>query len=61
MVQNDEKPASPRRKRKGKPVMHKSVKVSPSVEESFLVCEDCRHNSIRYDPVKDGACDCGCH
>ena len=29
--------------------------------EDFLICNDCRHNSITYEPSKDGACDCGCH
>jgi len=60
MVQYDEKQPSPVRRRK----VDKSVEGNPSVEkreESFLVCDDCRHNSIRYDPAKEGACDCGCH
>ena len=39
----------------------KTAEENPSAEESFLICEDCRHSSIRYDPVKDGTCDCGCH
>ena len=61
MVLYDEKPVSARRKRKREVVMDKSAEENPSAEESFLICEDCRHSSIRYDPVKDGACDCGCH
>jgi hypothetical protein len=64
MVQYDEKPVSPRGKRKREPVADKSVEEKPSTEkseESFLICDDCGHNSIRYDPSKDGACDCGCH
>jgi len=61
MVQYNEKPVSPRRKRKREIMTDKTVEDNPSAEESFLICEDCRHNSIRYDPVKDGTCDCGCH
>jgi hypothetical protein len=52
------KPDSPRRKRKRELGIDKSAEENPSAEESFLICEDCRHSSIRYDPVKDGACDC---
>lgn len=26
-----------------------------------LVCNDCRHNCITYEPAKDGTCLCGCH
>ena len=53
----------PVRRRKREPVMDRSVEENPGTEstESFLICDDCRHNSIRYDPSKEGACDCGCH
>ena len=61
MVLHDEKLVSPRRKRKREHVTDKPAEENPSAEESFLICEDCRHNSIRYDPSNDGACDCGCH
>ena len=61
MVQYNEKPVSPRRKRKREIMTDKTVEDNPSAEESFLICDDCRHNSIRYDPSKEGACDCGCH
>ena len=60
MVQYDEKQLSPVRRRK----VVKSEEGNLGVEkreESFLICDDCRHNSIRYDPAKEGACDCGCH
>jgi hypothetical protein len=57
MVQYDEKPAAKIRKRK----MDASVEEKPTAEESFLICDDCKHSSIRYDPAKDGACNCGCH
>ena len=59
MVLNDEKPVSPRRKRKRELVTDKSAEENLSAEETFLICDDCNHSSIRYDPVKDGACDCG--
>jgi hypothetical protein len=29
--------------------------------EGFLICEDCRHNTLTYEPSRDGACFCGCH
>jgi len=29
--------------------------------EDFLICNDCRHNTITYEPSNDGACSCGCH
>ena len=61
MVLYDEKAVSPRKKRKRELAIDKSAEENPSAEESFLICEDCRHSSIRYDPVKDGACDCDCH
>ena len=60
MTKNNIRPV---RRRKREPVMDKSVEEKPDTEstESFLICDDCRHNSIRYDPSKEGACDCGCH
>ena len=64
MVQHDEKRHSTGRRRKRERVTDNPVEENPSAdksEESFLICEDCRHNSIRYDPAKDGGCDCGCH
>jgi hypothetical protein len=61
MVQYDEKPAAKVRKRKREVMMDRSAEEKPTAEESFLICDDCNHSSIRYDPAKDGACDCGCH
>jgi hypothetical protein len=29
--------------------------------EGYLICEDCKHNTITFEPSKDGACFCGCH
>ena len=29
--------------------------------ENFLICYDCKHNTITYEPNNDGACSCGCH
>ena len=51
------------RKRKKELVMDKSSNENPHNEntEDFLICNDCRHNSVTYEPSKDGACDCGCH
>lgn len=63
MILYDEKQPSPVRKRRREFVTDKPVEENPgaSREESFLICDDCRDNSIRYDPSNDGACDCGCH
>ena len=35
--------------------------VSEQDTEGFLICEDCRHNTLTYEPSRDGACFCGCH
>jgi hypothetical protein len=39
----------------------KLLRKDPDYSDKFLVCEDCKHNTITYDPSKDGTCDCGCH
>ena len=61
MVQYDEIPATKVRKRKREVMMDRSAEEKPTAEKGFLICDDCKHSSIRYDPAKDGACDCGCH
>ena len=64
MDQYDEKRHSSGRRRKRELAVDKSVEENPiseKSEESFLICADCGHNCITYDPSKDGACDCGCH
>jgi len=61
MAQHDEKPAAKVRKRKRKVMKDRCPEEKPTAEESFLICDDCKHSSIRYDPAKDGACNCGCH
>ena len=59
MDQYDEKPPAKIRKHKREVMMDMSAEEKPTAEESFLICDDCKHSSIRYDPAKDGACDCG--
>ena len=61
MDQYDEKPPAKIRKHKREVMMDMSAEEKPTAEESFLICDDCKHSSIRYDPAKDGACNCGCH
>jgi hypothetical protein len=64
MIQYIEKKSSPMRKRKKELMTDKSSGQNLNGnenKESFLICDDCRHNSITYEPSKDGACDCGCH
>jgi len=41
----------------------KSIEKKPTKEEfdRFMICEDCRHNTLLYEPAKEGACFCGCH
>ncbi|HEX9319089.1 MAG TPA: hypothetical protein VF884_09155 [Nitrososphaeraceae archaeon] len=29
--------------------------------DEFMICDDCGHNTLRFEPAKDGACFCGCH
>jgi hypothetical protein len=62
MIQYNEKIA-PVRRRKKELILHKSSGENPIklMVESFLICADCRHNSITYEHSKDGACFCGCH
>lgn len=31
-----------------------------SVSDKFLICDDCLHNTITYEPSKDGTCEYGC-
>ncbi|HEY7109708.1 MAG TPA: hypothetical protein VH415_09790 [Nitrososphaeraceae archaeon] len=31
------------------------------VSKEFLICDDCFHNTLTYEPSRDGACACGCH
>jgi len=63
MIQYNEKKISSVRKRKKELLMDRSSEATPNSlnSESFLICEDCRHNSITYEPSKNGACECGCH
>jgi hypothetical protein len=61
MVQSEGKPAAKVRKRKREVMTNSPAEEKPTTEESFLICDDCKHSSIRYDPVKEGACGCGCH
>ena len=30
-------------------------------EKDVMICDDCKHNTITYEPYNDGACSCGCH
>jgi hypothetical protein len=64
MIQYNEKQPTPTRKRKRKLTMDKSIQEirnDSENSESFLICDDCQHNTITYEPSKNGACDCGCH
>lgn len=29
--------------------------------DSILVCPDCKHDCLLFEPSIDGACFCGCH
>jgi TPP-dependent indolepyruvate ferredoxin oxidoreductase alpha subunit len=54
-----------RRKRQRKVTVAESAKkanADKNIEkEPFLICDDCKHNTITYEPSKEGACSCGCH
>ena len=45
MVQYDEIPATKVRKRKREVMMDRSAEDKPTPEESFLICDDCKHSS----------------
>ena len=30
-------------------------------DNNFLICDDCKHNCITYEPSKDRTCLCECH
>jgi hypothetical protein len=45
---------------KAKLVVSKQVNKTRNIE-GYLICEDCKHNTITFEPSKDGACFCGCH
>ena len=47
MVQYDEIPATKVRKRKREVMMDRSAEDKPTAEEGFLICDDCKHSSIR--------------
>ena len=64
MIQYDEKQTTPTRNRKRELTMDKSIQEirnDGENSESFLICNDCHHNTISYEHSKNGACDCGCH
>ena len=64
MIQSNEKQTTSTRKRKRELAMDKSmqeIRNDREKSESFLICNDCHHNTITYEPSKNGACDCGCH
>lgn len=48
-------PSKARVRKRGKPLQEESV------SDKFLICDDCLHNTITYEPSKDGNCECGCH
>ncbi len=29
--------------------------------DKSLICDDCSHNCLSYEPSRDGFCNCGCH
>ena len=64
MIQYNEKQTTPTRKRKRELTMDKSIQEIRKVgedSESFLICNDCHHNTITYESFKNGACDRSCH
>jgi hypothetical protein len=54
----------PKPRRRKKEVITESMNAESQTrakKENFLICDDCRHNTITYDPSIDGTCLCGCH
>lgn len=35
--------------------------VQTDQNDKFLICNDCNHNCLTYEPSRDGFCNCGCH
>ena len=38
-----------------------SNSVQTDQNDKFLICNDCNHNCLTYEPSRDGFCNCGCH
>jgi len=38
-----------------------SNSVQTDQNDKFLICNDCNHNCLTYEPSRDGFCSCGCH
>jgi hypothetical protein len=60
---HDEKPASTPKRAPNIFFVQNEIKsirgLSKKIQmPSFLIGDDCGHNSIRYEPSKDRACDC---
>ena len=40
----------------------KTVQRKPELEDAkFMICDDCKHNCLTYEPSNDGTCLCECH
>jgi hypothetical protein len=40
----------------------KIVQRKPELEDvKFMICDDCKHNCLTYEPSNDGTCLCECH
>jgi hypothetical protein len=53
--------SAPRRKREVITESMNGESQTRTEKEDFLICDDCKHNTITYDPSIDGTCLCGCH
>jgi len=38
-----------------------SNSVQTDQNDKFLICNDCNHNCLTYEPSREGFCNCGCH
>jgi len=66
MVQDEQEPVSkPKRSRKLMITKSVAVDLGPKNKkpesQDFLICDDCKHNTITYEPSQLGVCYCGCH
>jgi hypothetical protein len=52
-------PSKAKVRKRSKPIQEGAQVASDS--DKFLICNECLHNTITYDPSKDGTCECGCH
>jgi hypothetical protein len=44
-----------------KKVLTKRESQKSNSNDDYIICYDCKHNTISYEPSNEGTCSCGCH